>query len=56
MTSTEHKCGSDRLVEVLKKNEDIKIAVNVQRKILFAMMLAEAQALAYGIKKEQSLP
>lgn len=30
MTSTEHKCGSDRLVEVLKKNEEIKIAVNVQ--------------------------
>lgn len=30
MTSTEHKCGSDRLVEVLNKYEDIKIAVNVQ--------------------------
>lgn len=30
MTSTEHKCGSDRLVEVLKKYEDITIAVNVQ--------------------------
>ena len=30
MTSTEHKCGSDRLVEVLKKQEDISIAVNVQ--------------------------
>lgn len=30
MTSTEHKCGSDRLVEVLNKYENIKIAVNVQ--------------------------
>jgi len=30
MTSTEHKCGSDRLVEVLDKNKDITIAVNVQ--------------------------
>jgi len=30
MTSTEHKCGSDRLVEVLQKYENIKIAVNVQ--------------------------
>ena len=30
MTSTEHKCGSDRLVEVLKKYENIEIAVNVQ--------------------------
>ena len=30
MTSTEHKCGSDRLVEVLNKYPDIKIAVNVQ--------------------------
>ena len=30
MTSTEHKCGSDRLVEVLNKYSDIEIAVNVQ--------------------------
>lgn len=30
MTSTEHKCGSDRLVEVLEKYKDITIAVNVQ--------------------------
>ncbi len=30
MTSTEHKCGSDRLVEVLQKNENIDIVVNVQ--------------------------
>ena len=30
MTSTEHKCGSDRLVEVLNKYKDIQIAVNVQ--------------------------
>ena len=30
MTSTSHKCGSDRLVEVLNKYLDIKIAVNVQ--------------------------
>ena len=30
MTSAEHKCGSDRLVEVLNKYENIKIAVNVQ--------------------------
>ena len=30
MTSTEHKCGSDRLVVVLNTYEDIKIAVNVQ--------------------------
>ncbi len=30
MTSTAHKCGSDRLVEVLQKYPDIKIAVNVQ--------------------------
>ncbi len=30
MTSVNHKCGSDRLVEVLNKNKDIEIAVNVQ--------------------------
>ncbi|MCQ2957615.1 MAG: 3-deoxy-manno-octulosonate cytidylyltransferase [Candidatus Gastranaerophilales bacterium] len=30
MTATTHKCGSDRLVEVLKKYENIEIAVNVQ--------------------------
>lgn len=30
MTSTEHKCGSDRLIEVLQKHPEIKIAVNVQ--------------------------
>ncbi len=30
MTSTEHKCGSDRLVEVVKKDETIDIVVNVQ--------------------------
>ena len=30
MTSTEHKCGSDRLVEVLNKFPNIDIAVNVQ--------------------------
>ena len=30
MTSTAHKCGSDRLVEVLQKNKNINIAVNVQ--------------------------
>lgn len=30
MTSTEHKCGSDRLVEVVKKDETIDIIVNVQ--------------------------
>jgi len=30
MTSAEHKCGSDRLVEVLQKYKDITVAVNVQ--------------------------
>lgn len=30
MTSPDHKCGSDRIVEVLNKYPDIKIAVNVQ--------------------------
>ena len=30
MTSTEHKCGTDRIVEVLNKYPDIDIAVNVQ--------------------------
>ena len=30
MTSTEHKCGSDRLIEVVKKDETIDIIVNVQ--------------------------
>lgn len=30
MTSSNHKCGSDRIVEVLEKYDDIDIAVNVQ--------------------------
>ena len=30
MTSAEHKCGSDRLVEVIKKDNSIDIVVNVQ--------------------------
>ncbi len=30
MTSSAHKCGSDRLVEVVKKDETIDIVVNVQ--------------------------
>ncbi len=30
MTSSEHKCGSDRLVEVVKKDKTIDIVVNVQ--------------------------